>query len=50
MSVKSLHRLRVNRKPLMLYGYTRVSTLEQANGTSLDEQTRKIQGCCPDAR
>lgn len=44
MSVKSLHRLRVNRKPLMLYGYTRVSTREQANGTSLDEQTRKIQG------
>lgn len=44
MGVKLHHRQRVNRNPLMLYGYTRVSTLEQVNGTSLDEQTRKIQG------
>lgn len=26
------------------FGYTRVSTVEQASGTSLEEQTRKIQG------
>ena len=44
MSVNSLHRLQVNKEPIMLYGYTRVSTLEQVNGTSLEEQTRKIQG------
>ena len=28
----------------MIYGYTRVSTIEQSNGTSLDEQRRKIEG------
>lgn len=28
----------------MLYGYTRVSTVEQVNGTSLEEQARKIHG------
>lgn len=28
----------------MIYGYTRVSTLDQASGTSLHEQERKIKG------
>jgi len=28
----------------MFYGYARVSTVEQADGTSLDEQTRRITG------
>lgn len=28
----------------MIYGYTRVSTIEQASGTSLDEQENRIKG------
>jgi DNA invertase Pin-like site-specific DNA recombinase len=28
----------------MIYGYTRVSTAEQANGTSLSEQDMKVRG------
>ena len=28
----------------MLYGYTRVSTIEQAEGTSLAEQSRRVEG------
>ena len=28
----------------MLYGYARVSTQEQVDGTSLDDQRRRVQG------
>lgn len=28
----------------MIYGYTRVSTIEQASGTSLDEQLNRVKG------